>query len=317
MFKWIVFVGFIIFGITNVDAQFHKIYKNPIQTLSGGSWQSLKTVPAINGGGFVATGTTFDTAGKQAGLLMRFDDNMEVLWEKEYYDTASGEINFYNLDLTQDRGFVITGAYSGGQTLVIKTDSLGNQEWSKKYYSYMKNLTTGIEANWVDVGFDVLQSFDGGYLITGYTNKGFGSLVDMQAIKINNIGDTLWTKHIQITSFLNASASIIQLKNDSSYIVSGGASGLILFRISDKDGSIKWLKNFQLQGEMRSLKLIDEKYVIALSILKGGFSGDLMLQKVDTAGNQIWAKRYSYGNPTQIAFNSLQIAADYDIVIGG
>ena len=56
-----------------------------------------------------------------------------------------------------------------------------------------------------EYGVSVLQTNDGGYIISGLSTPGFGAY-KMYIIKTNTIGDTLWTKTIigvNSTSFAN------------------------------------------------------------------------------------------------------------------
>jgi hypothetical protein len=66
---------------------------------------------------------------------------------------------------TSDGGFVITGStksFGAGDWdfLLAKCDALGNPIWAK---------TLGGSST--DCGFSMIQTFDGGFVVTGYTNS--------------------------------------------------------------------------------------------------------------------------------------------------
>ncbi|MBL4734467.1 MAG: hypothetical protein JKY18_03840, partial [Flavobacteriales bacterium] len=89
---------------------------------------------------------------------------------------------------TLDSGYVMvgsTGSFGLGNSdiYIIKTDSIGTVEWTRSY--------GGVNT---DVGLNVKQTADSGYVITGYTNSFGAGGYDVYLIRINNIGDTLWTK---------------------------------------------------------------------------------------------------------------------------
>ena len=78
----------------------------------------------------------------------------------------------YSVKQTSDGGYVIVGSSTsygaGGSDLwILKVDGLGEFSWSKTY---------GGQGN--DIGRDITQTSDGGYIITGYT-KSFSSGGDM------------------------------------------------------------------------------------------------------------------------------------------
>jgi hypothetical protein len=83
---------------------------------------------------------------------------------------------------TPDGGYIIVGTtYSygagNGDVLLIKTDSLGNMQWSKAY--------GGIEE---DIGNSIALTNDGGYIIVG-TTKSFGSgNKDIYLVKTDSLG---------------------------------------------------------------------------------------------------------------------------------
>src|SRR5437588_405229 len=66
---------------------------------------------------------------------------------------------------TADSGYIVVGSTASFGTsitniYVIKIDSIGNKVWSHVY------LSTAIE--W---GYSIRQTFDNGYIISGFTNK--------------------------------------------------------------------------------------------------------------------------------------------------
>ncbi len=147
-------------------------------------------------GNFAITGTTTLGGTDDNVFLVKLNQNGDTLWTSTY----GGNNSDYSKDLiqTSDGGYAITGltnSYAaGGQADVyfIKTDSLGIFEWSKTYGS-----------NYVDEGYIIRQTADGGYIIAGrmqsYNGGGgscppFGPCYDVYLIRTDNIGDTLWTR---------------------------------------------------------------------------------------------------------------------------
>jgi hypothetical protein len=111
-------------------------------------------------------------------FLTRTDSLGSVRWTKTY-DYQMGHC----VSLTQDLGFIITGVTNDGMSLaLVKTDSAGNQAWSKVYSA--PNQSSG---NYVE------QTSDQGYILSGFYGAG-GMSFYAWLLKTNASGDTLWTK---------------------------------------------------------------------------------------------------------------------------
>lgn len=85
--------------------------------------------------------------------LIKVDPNGNLLWSKRH------EGYFPRACLTSDGGYIVTGE-NANDAWLLKTDSLGNLEWSRSYV--LGNASRGY---WVG------QTPDGGYLITGLGYK--------------------------------------------------------------------------------------------------------------------------------------------------
>ena len=120
-------------------------------------------------GGYTITGktnqgnTNFDDL-----YIIRTDSNGTKIWEK----THGGDYNEvgYSIEQTIDGGYIITGSTSSfGDNIennnqdvyLIKVSEDGSLEWSK-YFGGRGN----------DIGNNVIQTIDSGYIIVGSTDKG-------------------------------------------------------------------------------------------------------------------------------------------------
>ena len=157
-------------------------------------------IKKTNDGGYIITGR-ISYSGSEDYYLIKLDSNANFVWYQFYgtfnYDNASDVIQ------CPDGGYLINGTASapqygayhplvakgGRDILVIKTDSSGNYIWSKCYGG------TG-----QDTGAKLLNTSDGGFLITGTTNSNNLDVSnnhggnDNWIIKTNSIGDIQWQK---------------------------------------------------------------------------------------------------------------------------
>lgn len=91
---------------------------------------------------------------------------------------------------TIDGDFVLGGmsATSGAgswDVYLIRTDQYGDSFWTRVYGGL-----------WDDIGFTLCPTYDGEFIIAGYTLIYGNGNADMYFIKVNVTGDTSWTKTV-------------------------------------------------------------------------------------------------------------------------
>jgi hypothetical protein len=229
------------------------------------------SVQQIAGGGYIIAGATSSFgAGSRDVWLIKTDASGNEVWKKTFGGLSSdGARSVYR---TMDGGYIITGwTYSQGpgfvgNTLLLKTDSLGNQQWSKAF--------GGTDA---DRGYSVQQTTDGGYIITGYTASIGAGLDDLLLIKTDSLGNEVWTKTFGGTG--RDYGNSVQQTTDGGYIIAGytlsyGAGGDDVWLVkTDLNGNEEWTKTY---GGIYSdvgysvEKTIDDGYIITGHTLSYG-----------------------------------------------
>jgi hypothetical protein len=134
------------------------------KTYGGTNQDEATSVEQTSDGGYIMAGTTTSFgAGASDVYVVKTDSSGVVTWSKTYGGTGS-EFGS-GISQTTDHGYIITGSTSsfgagGDDAYLIRTDSMGNTQWSKTY---------GGASN--DYGKSVKQTTDGGYIVTGYTSS--------------------------------------------------------------------------------------------------------------------------------------------------
>ena len=184
-----------------------------------------KSIQQTTDGGYIIIGGAPDIE------LIKTDTNGDTLWAKTFGGSANdvGE----SVQQTTDGGYIITGhteSYGNGQADVwlIKTDSLGQEEWNQTY--------GGVDTT--EVGYSVQQTMDGGYIITGSIESA-GIPYDVYLIKADSNGNEQWTKTYGGNS--PDEGFSVQQTTDGGYIITG---------YSDSFGSIRvvWLIKIDSEG---------------------------------------------------------------------
>ncbi|KQC12193.1 MAG: hypothetical protein APR63_11625 [Desulfuromonas sp. SDB] len=131
-----------------------------------------------------------------------------------------------------------------------------------------------------DVGYCVAQDLDGYYIVVGYTNSyGMGNK-DIYVLKIDSLGDTIWTKTYGTSGDDIAYDLEITAIND--YVICGQVnSGPCYVMKIDTGGNLIWDKTYSAFPKATSIiSTFDNCFVIA---------GNGLLVKVDSMGDTLWS----------------------------
>ena len=115
--------------------------------------------------------------------------NIDSLGDLKWSNTFGGSNVDWGMDLKQtiDTGYILCGysnSYSWDYDIfIVKTDQNGDSLWTRTYGG----------TDW-DFGYSIETTSDTGYVIAGETYSYGTGLSDAYIIKLDNLGDTLWTK---------------------------------------------------------------------------------------------------------------------------
>ncbi|WP_178989901.1 T9SS type A sorting domain-containing protein [Winogradskyella schleiferi] len=193
-----------------------------------GSAQGYSVVTTSDGGVIVTGYTSFqnnDNTYNQDARVLKLNALSEVEWDYSFGGTLADYGR--SIKQTSDGGYIVAGTSQsydgdltnnqGGQDFwVLKLDALGIMQWQNTFGGTSE-----------DIGIDIEETVDGGYIMTGQTNSndgdvsgnGSGSFYDYWVIKLNSTGTLLWQKCIGGNS--NDMGTAIGLTADGGYIVAG------------------------------------------------------------------------------------------------
>ncbi|MCF8246651.1 MAG: T9SS type A sorting domain-containing protein [Saprospiraceae bacterium] len=160
-------------------------------------------------GGYAMVGENRSSASGSADVfLVKVSGNGSTLWQKSY---GGSDWDFGNdLAITCDGGFIISGISDSDATdrdiYLVKTDWDGNMQWEQRFGG----------PNY-DHGNAVIQTKDGGYLVTG-NNQEVGS-DDLVLIKTDDKGNLIWEKNYGAPS--QSLGYDIWQAEDGEYIIAG------------------------------------------------------------------------------------------------
>jgi hypothetical protein len=160
-------------------------------------------------GNYIAVGSASQLDPEATGaIVMKFDDNGDILWQKLYTDSNS----IASIKPTSDGGYIALGkVYETIETsdiIVLKLDNNGQILWQKRFGG----------SDW-EYGSAIEQTSDGGFIAAGATGS-FGEGDSAAWIfKLNANGLVQWQKIYDGSE--NDSARSIQQTPDGGYIVAG------------------------------------------------------------------------------------------------
>jgi len=172
-----------------------------------------------------------------------FSDGPEEQWNVTFggddYDV------FFGVQETADGGFIAIGGRDanawdiGGDCWLVKTDSNGNMQW---------NRTFG--GGGTDNGHGILQTLDGGYIISAITESYGAGSADAWVIRTDATGNELWNKTYGRSSYDLAEKTIPQTLDEGFLIVgstlsygTGFSRDGWLIKI-DANGNEQWNKTY-------------------------------------------------------------------------
>lgn len=199
-----------------------------------------------------------------------------------------------------DGGALITGytdSYgNGGRDLwLLRIDNIGDTLWTKTY--------GGIGD---DYGSDISLLPDGGALVVGSSNSLSLDDYDLWILRLDNAGDTLWTRKYG-GNYDDHGASIGLLSNGDAFVVGEIKSFYEAFRklwllkldslgntlVDTVYESLEWASDISILPDDRAL-------------ITASNSSSLVLLQVNTQGRQIWEKTYNRSR-RDIAYDILSL----------
>jgi hypothetical protein len=223
----------------------------------------------------------------------------------------------YSVQQTSDGGYIVAGyTYSlgvdSGDIFLIKTDANGNLQWAKTYRG----------TDWEEA-YSVQQTYDGGYIVAGWTSSFGAGYYDIFLIKTDANGNLQWAKTYGGTYWDDAYS--VQQTSDGGYIVAGwtlsfGAGDYDIFLIkTDASGNIQWAKTYggtSGEGAYSVQQTSDGGYIVAgVTYSFSADWSDIFLIKTDANGNIQWAKTYG-GIVDEYAY-SVQQTSDGGYIVAG
>jgi len=301
------FLLFTYTGVSQTVFQKKLIYSSP-----SSNGNQTRDIQITDDGGSILLRNEWDnTFNKSCIRIIKANYLGNIEWMSNFYsDTTSipGTKSLFGFTIkqTNDLGYIILGQNSldgvnNNMTVLIKIDNGGNIQWNK-YYSATSTF-----------GIDVIQTNDGGYIVTGGTSAPFYEKLCL--IKTNSSGSIIWERILTPSSVYSYGGSV-QETSDKGFFITGrclGSNNPLLIKI-DSSCNVIWAKNypFFLSSYSYEYGEITKDGGSIITIYDPSLTSPTYLLKVNTNGDVIWLKNYYSG-----CYSRIQQTSDNGYVLCG
>ena len=241
-------------------------------TFGGGcSDQGISIQQTLDGGYII--GGEYCIVPHKFGLLLKTDQDGNTEWH--HILGGSGKNIIYSVQQTNDFGYIVTGytkSYGISRNVwLMKFSNIGDSLWHKTF-----------DYNFYDLGREVQQTTDGGYIIAGAQSDSLYSVNSGLLIKTDLNGNIEWDQTLINTNGIGPLTSVKQTSTGD-YICFGG--GLIKI---DQIGNEIWRED-NVSGNS-VVESIDGGYITAGSMIYSLSPPEyhIRLNKFDQQGNSLW-----------------------------
>lgn len=305
------------------------------QTYGGINDDHFYSVRQTNDGGYICIGSTENYGATDYDIyILKTDLIGDSIWAKRITDTLNYNDMGYSIEQTNDGGYIFGGSLDG-KAYVQKIDDAGNVVWgkfydegfmahsvqhtfdngyvfagkSKDYKVYLVKTYPDGDTMWtrkygyatMAYGYCVQQTIDSGYIVIGSILGYDGIHHDAYLIRVNSIGDTLWTRKYDGPSNVTDYGNYVIVENNGDYIVSCSfdwavnSSHARIMRIND-NGNILWessIGNSSYTNAYTIQKTLDNAYVFTGATIDTTNNDlDVILVKLNALGDTLWIRTF-------------------------
>ena len=305
--------------------QEHLLWMVKVRPGGGGHWgktfteyfvSAAKSIAETSDSNLVITGYAIRKREFQSNLLlMKVDTLGNVLWQKVF--GGDGDEQGAKVIESSDGGYAVAGYSTSNNDAepnwyVLKTDKDGNKLWDKQF---------GGSSD--DRALSIAETYDGGFVVTGYTGSGDGGRKVMTIIKLDADGNDIWAQNYDLNDW-SSGADIIATK-DSMIIATGFTKAYTITDYdfmtikTDMNGDTLWTRTFgdeHWQEGTSVIETFDNNFVVcgySMSNVKDQSS--FVVLKYDKSGNLIW--HYIFKRKSQDYAKSVVETRDNGLLIAG
>jgi len=289
------------------DIEWNRLYG--ISGNEAGYW-----VEQTSEGGYIVGGSIFEQGTGERLLAMKTDENGDEEWLYSYYNPL-GCSYCKCIKETFDGGYILATEFETilKDIVLIKLDSLGQEEWLKYY--------NGASFSW-DTPTYIEQTPDSGYIVTGSFSDFNSGQSSLFLLKIDESGEEEWCNYYGGDYYF--SGECVHHLDGNGYIATGkywsSYSGYDLWLLrTDEMGDTIWSKRFGgTDNDMGyNVEITSDScfFATGYTFSMGAGEEDVYAVKVNMAGQLLWQRTFG-GSERDIAFCGTQLDDNGYIISG-
>ena len=242
------------------------------------------------------------------------DENLNIVREFSLDDPSL--VQYESISETTDGNFILAGGAGNDQKLVLSLiDASGGIIQSRQF--------DGGGSNNDAYGFHAIQTSDGGFIATGFSDVPNTNFVSMLIVKANENLNTVWFKTIHKYNYYDRGYEVYET-SDGGFVIGGHSSSTDTANYSmhlvklDGSGNEVWSQDFnQAVGRAYSMKIADDGgFIIAGNAVSGsGNAPTALIRKVDSSGNEEWS--YELTSFSEQGFLNIDVLNNGDFLAVG
>ncbi len=223
--------------------------------------------------------------------------------------TFGGTADDYGQGIVQtaDGGYAVAGytdSYGAGgwDFYVVKFDATGNISWTKT-----------IGGTGTDEAFAIIQSSDGGYVVSGLTNSFGAGATDMYVVKLDANGNILWTQTIGGAN--DDYGNGIAQTTDGGFVVGGytwsftsGGRDMYAAKL-DANGNLLWTRTVGGFGDDLAFSITATNdggcAISGMTTAYGAGNWDMYAARLNADGSVAWTTTVG-GSNTEFEYGTIQ-----------
>jgi hypothetical protein len=207
-----------------------------------------------------------------------FLNRAQPTFQKTFGSTGSD----YAMDVVQtaDKGYAVMGVMNFGGVYILKTDSMGNKQWSKNF---------GLVTPQMGEFRSFAQTNDGGFIFGGYIN--YSSNYYGYIVKLDATGNISWQR---MYSAMGRCIFSVKQTIEGDYIAVGGQTifqntkGTIL-RLNSS-GNIIWNRTLPVVNNAMDVIQLSADSSFITCYYANNYTNNVTFSRWSKTGNQMWSK---------------------------
>lgn len=256
--------------------------------------------------------------------LLGIDSIGDTLWTRTYGEKVDSTANRNGAG---NEGFSVVQTFDGGYLFTGEVHGFG----AGTYDMYAVRLNQSLDTMWsktyggpeAEIAYSMTETRDTCYVLAGYSESFGAGIRDFYIVKIDDSGDTLWTRTIG-GSQSEVAHQVIQT-HDGGYLTVGysfsfGNGDADVYAVKwNANGDVEWDKTFGGLGNDFGYSVVqnaDSSFTIAGATTSGGEGlEDVLVTSISRSGQIQWTKLLG-GQDTDIA-NRIKSTVDQGYILTG